>query len=70
MPHGAGTLPGGPQETEAERVTRWRLGQLTAAGFPPEAATALANNLDVDLHGAIKLVQRGCPPDTAARILL
>jgi len=26
--------------------------------------------MDVDLHRAIDLVERGCPPETALRILL
>jgi hypothetical protein len=43
---------------------------LAAAGFAPETAAELARNLDIDLHVALDLVKRGCPPETAARILL
>ena len=57
-------------EDEFTLVLRWRLGQLVQAGFSPDKATELAVRLDVDLHEALDLVQRGCPPATAARILL
>jgi hypothetical protein len=39
------------------------------AGFPGDDAVALAARSDVDLHEAIELVQRGCPPELAVRIL-
>jgi hypothetical protein len=57
-------------ETETERVERWRLEELLRVGFDVESATLLAAELAVDLHGAIDMVERGCPPDLAARILL
>jgi len=57
-------------ETESERVERWRTDELIRVGFEPEAAVALAAEPGVDLHAAIDLVERGCPPDIALRILL
>ena len=30
----------------------------------------LATRLDIDLHTARELLERGCPPDLAAQILL
>ena len=57
-------------ETETERVERWRMGELLRVGFDVESAALLASELEVDLHGAIDMVERGCPPDLAARILL
>jgi ABC-type amino acid transport substrate-binding protein len=57
-------------ETETERVERWRMGELLRVGFDVESATLLAAELGVDLHAAIDMVERGCPPDLAARILL
>jgi len=57
-------------ETETERVERWRTDELIRVGFDPEAAVALASEPTVDLHAAIDLVERGCPPDIALRILL
>jgi len=57
-------------ETETERVERWRMEELLRVGFDLESATLLASELEIDLHGATDLVERGCPPDLAARILL
>jgi hypothetical protein len=56
-------------ETELERVERWRTAELMRVGFPGDDAVALAARTDIDLHEAIELVQRGCPPDLAFRIL-
>ncbi|HKX48763.1 MAG TPA: hypothetical protein VJM06_08850 [Gaiellaceae bacterium] len=58
------------QETEDERVARWRLEQLTRAGYEETAALVLADLVDIDLHLAVDLVRQGCPSDTALRILL
>jgi hypothetical protein len=56
-------------ETELDRVERWRTAELMRVGFPGDDAVALAARLDVDLHDAIALVQRGCPTELAIRIL-
>jgi len=56
-------------ETELDRVERWRTAELMRVGFPGDDAVALAARLDVDLHEAIELVRRGCPPELAIRIL-
>lgn len=48
-------------------VVAWRACRLREAGFP-----ALADELAgqrVDLHALLQLVDAGCPPDLAARIL-
>jgi hypothetical protein len=58
------------ERDDVTRVLTWRFGQLARAGFEPETATVLAARFDVDLHEALDLVGRGCPPETAARILL
>jgi hypothetical protein len=58
-----------PVETEADRVICWRASELIRAGYPDNLAVDLAERLDVDLHAALELVERGCPPDVAARIL-
>jgi hypothetical protein len=47
----------------------WRLAQLDAAGFPAPLAAQLARDLDMDLHALLALVDRGCPPALAVRIL-
>jgi hypothetical protein len=51
-------------------VVRWRAETLVHAGFAPPAAVNLAAAKHVDLHAAVGLVERGCPPETALRILL
>jgi rRNA processing protein Krr1/Pno1 len=54
----------------AARVLGWRIEQLLAAGFDSDAALVLALDRDIDLHEAIELIGRGCPPATAFRILI
>jgi hypothetical protein len=56
-------------DSEAKAVVTWRRQQLAAAGFDPATAEALARNHSVDLHALLDLVDRGCPPRLAARIL-
>jgi hypothetical protein len=55
--------------SEQEQVERWRAQELQRAGYAPEAAAELAGRNDVDLHHAVELLQKGCPPETALRIL-
>ena len=57
-------------ETESERVERWRTDELIRVGFDPDIAAVMAIEPGIDLHAAIDLIDRGCPPDIAARILL
>jgi hypothetical protein len=56
--------PGAPLD-----VRTWRRRRLLEAGFPVDLATSLASARDVDLHALLQLVDRGCPPQLAARIL-
>jgi hypothetical protein len=56
-------------DPEAKAVVAWRRQQLSAAGFDTPTAEALARNPSVDLHALLHLVDRGCPPWLAARIL-
>jgi hypothetical protein len=58
------------QETEQQRVERWRAEELERNGYDHESAVELAARNDVDLHRAIELLRSGCPPETALRILL
>jgi hypothetical protein len=48
---------------------RWRARRLRSAGFPPDLAGQLARADRIDLHRLLSLVDRGCPPHLAARIL-
>ena len=54
---------------EAGEVVSWRRRQLTGAGFSLPLAARLARDARWDLHALIELVERGCPPRLAARIL-
>lgn len=58
------------RESENERIIGWRAEELLRAGYEDTTALELALRGDVDLHTAVELVRRGCPPGTAARILL
>jgi hypothetical protein len=61
--------PTGDTTREAREVLDWREQQLCAAGFEPNLAGKLAGDCAIDLHALIELVERGCPPELAARIL-
>ena len=50
-------------------VERWRAACLETAGFSFELARDLGDDCRYDVHGLIGLVERGCPPELAARIL-
>ncbi|HET7477047.1 MAG TPA: hypothetical protein VFJ97_13625 [Dermatophilaceae bacterium] len=49
-------------------VVAWRACRLRESGFPPALAAVLARQR-VDLHALLQLVDAGCPPELAARIL-
>jgi hypothetical protein len=53
----------------AAEVVHWRFERLLEAGYESETASWLAKHVDIDLHLAVRLVQDGCPPDTALSIL-
>jgi hypothetical protein len=57
-------------QTEEERVLTWRRESLLGAGYDQRLSLKLALRPDVDLHLAVRLGRAGCPPETAARILL
>jgi hypothetical protein len=62
-----------PERTDTEELIRvlvWRFKQLCRSGFELELATTIAARVDVDLHRAIDLVEHGCPPELAGRIVL
>jgi hypothetical protein len=50
-------------------LVEWRRRRLCAAGFAAGAAATLAADCAADLHALLELVDRGCPPHLAARIL-
>ncbi len=58
------------ERDERAKVESWRLHVLIEAGYPLPLAEQVARS-GADLHEAVTLVsERGCGPDTAARILL
>jgi hypothetical protein len=50
-------------------VVAWRFECLVRAGYCDEDAAALATDLEADLHLALELVDRGCPPAVAKKIV-
>jgi hypothetical protein len=57
-------------EPETEKVQRWRAEALERAGYDTTTAAVLAVRTDIDLHSATALIERGCSPELALRILL
>lgn len=53
----------------AAEVLSWRRRQLVEAGFSRALARELSHDPGYDLHALIELVERGCPPELAVRIL-
>jgi hypothetical protein len=56
-----------PKAHEPE-LREWRRARLIQAGFTPELATRLGWDGRIDVHDLLELVDRGCPPELAARI--
>ena len=69
MPLATPTRPPQDDLAEPERVRAWRISRLLAAGYCDEDAVDIACST-VDLHDAVALVERGCPPELARLILL
>ena len=59
----------GHKRPKAERYVDWRSRCLREAGFGRSAADRLARDTGWDLHALLELVDRGCPPELAERIL-
>ena len=56
-------------EHEYRDLASWRREQLLRSGFAPLTASRLAADPRYDLHALIELVEHGCPPELALRIL-
>jgi hypothetical protein len=56
--------------TEQEQVEAWRAEALERAGYPEAAAAEIAMRHDVDLHRAVELLEQGCSPELALKILI
>ena len=57
-------------DEETSRVVQWRFSQLLRGGYSHGDAVVIAAQVQIDLHVALDVVQRGCPPELASRILL
>jgi hypothetical protein len=56
-------------EDTGQEVVSWRRAQLAEAGFPLPLASRVARDGRYDLHALLELVDRGCAPALAVRIL-
>jgi hypothetical protein len=57
------------EDEEDDPVFLWRFEQLEHAGYDTCSAAMIAARPEIDLHDAVTIVRRGCPPLTAVRIL-
>jgi len=53
----------------SREVASWRRDLLLRARYDSDLAGQLAQDARVDIHDMLELVDRGCPPELAARIL-
>jgi hypothetical protein len=60
----AGCSSGPPVDVQV-----WRRCRLLEAGFPTALAETVAADPRFDLHALLQLVDRGCSPDLAVRIV-
>jgi hypothetical protein len=65
-PETGGQVPAGRGTNDA---VAWRRARLRKAGFDTALTEPLSRECAVDLHALIGLVERGCPPPLAARIM-
>jgi hypothetical protein len=51
------------------RPSEWRRNRLLQAGFPAALAEAVSRDDRFDLHALLELLDRGCEPELAVRII-
>jgi len=56
--------------SERDRIVSWRASQLLEAGYDPRTAEEIARCSQIDLHKACEMLEQGCEPDLAAKILV
>ena len=54
---------------ERAQLVQWRRRYLHGVGVDADLASVVAIDLRWDLHALVQLLERGCPPQLAARIL-
>ena len=57
------------EQSDPQIVVQWRRAQLIQAGLPRPLAARVARDERYDLHELISLIERGCEPALAVRIL-
>jgi hypothetical protein len=57
------------ETSAATDSAQWRAACLRRGGCSAELAARLAEDRGYDLHALLELLDRGCPPPLAARIL-
>ena len=57
------------RKTNEPELREWRRARLIQAGVAPELATRLGFDERIDVHDILELIDRGCPPELAARIV-
>jgi len=57
------------KDKSGKAVARWRRERLVESGFPLPLAARLSTDPRFDLHALIELVENGCEPRLAVRIL-
>jgi hypothetical protein len=58
-----------PRSPGPGSIVSWRRERLREAGFDRHLADRLARDTAYDLHAVLRLIDRGCPAELAARIL-
>jgi hypothetical protein len=61
--------PGETASAQPVAVVTWRTERLIAAGLPAVRARSIAADCGYDLHALLSLIDRGCPPELAVRII-
>ena len=56
-------------QSTSQEIVSWRRRQLVQGGLSAALAERVAGDSAYDLHALIELVERGCPPALAVRIL-
>ncbi len=57
------------QQRHAQAVVSWRRAELINCGFPRALAARIARDERYDLHQLVELMEQGCSPALAVRIL-
>lgn len=68
MPEPPGTEAPDPVDPERAQVEAWEIARMVELGVPPDDALYLAR-AGVSWHHVHELLERGCPPTLAARLI-